>query len=152
MAGSLDLKKPVLLLDVDSGYIEGPRLHMWHMATGKKEAKPGVQPSKKVVPSAAQRKVHVGVARKRARSEKDVAISTELAPAVAISLLKQADHGKGASAPALEPLAAGAVESNTDGKLRVQLLFENGAILPVEMTEAAAKALGKGIAEELLKN
>jgi hypothetical protein len=86
------------------------------------------------------------------RSDKDVAISTELAPAVAIALLEQADHGHGQAAPALEPLAAGAVSSDAEGKVRVQLLFENGAVLPVEMTDAAAQALGKGIAKELQRS
>ena len=91
-------------------------------------------------------------ARSSLRSDKDVAISTELAPAVAIALLEQAHHGSGQPTPALEPLAAGAVSSDADGKVRVQLLFENGAVLPVEMTDAAAQALGKGIAKELQKS
>lgn len=85
------------------------------------------------------------------RRETDVAIATELAPAVAIALLGKTEQAKGAAAPALEPFAAGAVSSDTVGHLRVQLLFENGAILPIEMSEAAAEALGKGIAKELRK-
>ena len=86
------------------------------------------------------------------RRETDVAIATELAPAVAIALLGKTEQAKGAAAPALEPFAAGAVSSDTVGHLRVQLLFENGAILPIEMSEAAAEALGKGIAKELRKD
>jgi hypothetical protein len=85
------------------------------------------------------------------RSEKDEAISTELAPAVAIALLGEATHVKGEISAALEPMAAGTVTSKEDGKVRVQLLFENGAVLPVEMTGDAAAALGKGIARELRK-
>ena len=80
-----------------------------------------------------------------------MAIATELAPAVAIALLGKTEQAEGAAAPALEPFAAGAVSSDTDGQLRVQLLFENGAVLPIEMSEAAAAALSKGIAKELRK-
>jgi hypothetical protein len=44
-----------------------------------------------------------------------------------------------------------AAPSQTDGKVRVQLLFENGAVLPVEMSNAAGAALSKGLAKELPK-
>ncbi len=85
------------------------------------------------------------------KSATNVAIATELAPAVAIALLEQTDQPEGAPAAALDCLAAGAAPSETNGKLRVQLLFENGAVLPVEMTTAAGKALAKGLTEELKK-
>ena len=52
-------------------------------------------------------------------------------------------------APALECLAAGASPAETEGKVRVQLMFENGAVLPVEMSVAAGEALSRGLAEEL---
>ena len=81
-------------------------------------------------------------------SQTDVAIATELAPAVAIALLDKTEHADGHPA-ALQPLAAGAVASEVDGKLRVQLLFENGAVLPVELSDKAASALAKGIVKEL---
>ena len=91
-------------------------------------------------------------ARKRAKkSATSVAIATELAPAVAIALLDKTEQPPGAAAPALECLAAGAAPSETDGKVRVQLMFENGAVLPVEMSNAAGAALSKGLAEELPK-
>jgi hypothetical protein len=130
------------------------------MATVAKKAVMAAKRSKTAVSSAARGKAATKVATKLApkgpkkprRSEKDVAIATELAPAVAIALLGQTDHANGAPTAALEPLAAGAVASQEDGKLRVQLLFENGAVLPIEMTDAAAKALGKGISQELHKN
>jgi len=93
-------------------------------------------------PAAAQR------AKKAAINE---AIATELAPAVAIALLDKTDQAPGAATPSLECLAAGAAPSETEGKVRVQLLFENGAVLPVEMSNAAGAALSKGLAEELPK-
>ncbi|MEP6876668.1 MAG: hypothetical protein ABI887_20105, partial [Burkholderiales bacterium] len=65
-----------------------------------------------------------------------MAIATDLAPAVAIALLDKTERSPGAAAPALDCLAAGAVSSETDGKVRVQLMFENGAVLPVEMSNA----------------
>ena len=85
------------------------------------------------------------------KSATNVAIATELAPAVAIALLDKTEQPPGAAAPALDCLAAGAVSSETDGKVRVQLMFENGAVLPVEMSNAAGAALSKGLAQELPK-
>ena len=66
-------------------------------------------------------------------------------------MLDKTDQPPGAAAPALDCLAAGAAPSETDGKVRVQLMFENGAVLPVEMSNAAGAALAKGLAEELPK-
>ena len=79
------------------------------------------------------------------------AIATDLAPAVAIALLGKTDQAPDAPSPALDCLAAGATPSETEGKVRVQLIFENGAVLPVEMSAAAGAALSKGLAEELPK-
>lgn len=91
-------------------------------------------------------------AHKRARkSATQVAIATELAPAVAIALLDKTEQPPGAPAPALDCLAAAAAPSDIDGKVRVQLLFENGAVLPVEMSNAAGAALSKGLADQVPK-
>jgi hypothetical protein len=91
-------------------------------------------------------------ARKRTRkSATNIAIATELAPAVAIALLDKTDQAPGAQAPALDCLAAGAVASDTEGKVRVQLLFDNGAVLPVEMSADAGAALSKGLSAEVRK-
>jgi hypothetical protein len=98
--------------------------------------------------SAARSKTAAG---RRKTAATNVAIAKELAPAVAIALLDKTEQPPGAAAPALDCLAAGAAPSDTDGKVRVQLLFENGAVLPVEMSEAAGAALSKGLAEELPK-
>lgn len=82
---------------------------------------------------------------------RNVAISTDLAPAVAIALLEKSEHLPGEAAPALGVLAAGVTPSDVEGNVRVQLLFENGAVLPVEMSEAAGSALAKGLTAELPK-
>ncbi len=82
---------------------------------------------------------------------KNVAISTELAPAVAIALLEKSEQLPGEPAPALDVLAAGVTPSKVDGNVRVQLLFENGAVLPIEMSEAAGSALSDGLSGELPK-
>jgi len=78
-----------------------------------------------------------------------LAIATELAPAVAIALLDKTEHAPGDPAPALECLAAAATPSETSGMVRVQLLFENGAVLPVEMSAEAGTALSKGLSAKL---
>ena len=91
-------------------------------------------------------------ARDRAKkSATNVAIATELAPAVAIALLDKTEQPPGSPAPSLDCLAAGAAPSETEGKVRVQILFENGAVLPVEMSNAAGVALAKGLEAELSK-
>jgi hypothetical protein len=83
------------------------------------------------------------------KSATNIAIATELAPAVAIALLEKTKQSPDDAAPALDCLAAGAVASHTGGKVRVQLLFENGAVLPVEMSVEAGAALSKGLADAL---
>ena len=83
---------------------------------------------------------------------KNAAISTELAPAVAIALLEKSDQLPGGPTPALDVLAAGVIPSTIEGNVRVQLLFENGAVLPVEMSEAAGSALSAGLSSELPKD
>ena len=85
------------------------------------------------------------------RSDTNAAIATELAPAVAIALLDKTEQSPGDPAPALECLAVAAAPSESIGKVRLQLLFENGAVLPVEMTTEAGAALSKGLSAELPK-
>jgi hypothetical protein len=43
-------------------------------------------------------------------------------------------------------LGAGVSEATDGGKVRVQLMFDSGAVLPVEMSTAAGKALEEGLA------
>jgi hypothetical protein len=80
------------------------------------------------------------------KSATSTAIATDLAPAVAIALLDKSEQRPGEQAPALECIAAAASPSDTTGMVRVQLLFENGAVLPVEMSTEAGAALSKGLA------
>jgi hypothetical protein len=118
------------------------------MTTSARAVPSKAKKPKKAAPAARKKTA----ARRRAKTAAtNVAIAKELAPAVAIALLDKTEQPPGAAAPALDCLAAGAAPSDTDGKVRVQLLFENGAVLPVEMSEAAGAALSKGLAEELPK-
>ncbi len=117
-------------------------------------ARAGPSPAKRPKPARAGAKARrpKSTPDKRAKnSATNVAIATELAPAVAIALLDKTEQPPGTAAPALDCLAAGAAPSETEGKVRVQLIFENGAVLPVEMSEAAGAALSKGLAAELPK-
>ena len=109
-------------------------------------------PASKVVKGRVS-KAPVAPHRKRAPAviAKNIAISTELAPAVAIALLEKTVQLPGEPSPALDVMAAGVTPSEIDGKVRVQLLFENGAVLPVEMSEAAGSALSSGLSGELTK-
>ncbi len=117
-------------------------------------ARAALSPSKrpkKAAPTGKTVRLKSAASNRAKKSATNLAIAKELAPAVAIALLDKTEQPPGAAAPALDCLAAGAVSSDTDGKVRVQLLFENGAVLPVEMSNAAAAALSKGLAEELPK-
>jgi hypothetical protein len=86
-------------------------------------------------------------AAKRAKKSKiDIAIASELAPAAAIAVLDKSTQAPDSPAPALDVLVAGVSEATEDGKVRVQLMFDSGAVLPVEMSAAAGKALEAGLA------
>ena len=120
----------------------------------KTSARAAPSPAKrpgKTAPSAKTARSKAAARKRAKKSATNEAIATELAPAVAIALLDKTEQTPGAAAPALDCLAAGATPSETDGKVRVQLIFENGAVLPVEMSNAAGAALSKGLAEELPK-
>jgi hypothetical protein len=95
----------------------------------------------------------VKVASARARSKlaalKNAVIAHELAPAVAIALLEKSEQAPGDPPAALDVLAAGVSPSEIAGNVRVQLMFDNGAVLPVEMSVAAGAALSAGLASEL---
>ena len=82
-----------------------------------------------------------------AKQAVDDAIATELAPAVAIAMLAKTDTAADAPAPALEALAAGASPSEDDAKVRVQVVFENGSVLPIEMSKEAGTKLSQGLAD-----
>jgi hypothetical protein len=78
----------------------------------------------------------------------DAAIAADLAPAAAIAILeKSSPTQEGENAPALDVLGAGVVESASEGKVHVQLMFANGAVLPIEMSKEAGEALELGLAK-----
>ena len=80
---------------------------------------------------------------------KNAVIAQELAPAVALALLEQTEQAPGDAPAALDVLAAGVSSSEIAGNVRMQLMFENGTVLPVEMSAAAGAALSAGLASEL---
>jgi hypothetical protein len=90
-----------------------------------------------------------GSRRRRQKSKVDIAIANKLAPAAAIALLDKTEQLSDSLAPALDILGAGVSRAEADGKIRVQLAFEGGEILPVEMSAQAGKALAAGLSEEL---
>lgn len=79
---------------------------------------------------------------------KNAVIAADLAPAVAIALLDKSEQTPGEPPAALDCLAAGVSASQTKGNVRVQLLFENGAVLPVEMSSEAGAALASSLSAE----
>ena len=121
------------------------------VTTSSRAAAPPPKRTKKAAPKAAGVGLKPAGTKLTRKSATSIAIATELAPAVAIALLDKTKQPPGADAPALDCLAAGAAPSQTAGKVRVQLMFENGAVLPVEMSNAAGAALSKGLSEELPK-
>lgn len=88
------------------------------------------------------------------RTELEIAITTDLAATVAIALLAttaKARAERDGLEPALDVLAAAVVASGCAEKVRLQLLFDKGTVLPVEVAVDAAKALHRGLTEELDK-
>lgn len=77
------------------------------------------------------------------------AISTDLAPASAIAILAKAETPLDALDAALKPVAAGVTGADDDSKVRVQLMFADGSLLPVELDRAAGEALAAGLTEAL---
>ena len=71
-----------------------------------------------------------------------------MAPGVAIALLSttaKARADRDGLLPALEVLAAAVVASGSAEKVRLQLLFDKGTVLPVEMPTEAGHALKRGL-------
>jgi len=83
-------------------------------------------------------------------TELEIAITTDLAPSVAIALLATTARNRAARdgmEPALEVLAAAVVATGNAEKVRLHLLFDKGGVLPVEMPTAAGHALTKGLVQ-----
>ena len=87
--------------------------------------------------------------RSKVATIKNAVIASEVAPAVAIAALELSEQAPGDPPAALDVLAAGAYSSEIAGNVRVQLMFDNGTVLPVEMSMAAGAALSAGLANEL---
>ena len=115
------------------------------MKTPSKATRTSVSPS----PKGAKQVKPPSKSKQRARSTVDDAIATELAPAAAIALLGKSEIVRGALAPALDALAAGVSPGAEDSKVRVQLIFDGGEVLPVEMSVEAGEALAVGLSKEL---
>ena len=82
----------------------------------------------------------------------EIAVTTELAPAMVLALLATTAKTRATRdelEPALDALGAAVVRSSSEQKVRMQLLFDRGAVLPIELTVEAAEALQKGLAEYL---
>ena len=94
------------------------------------------------------KRLPAGSGKRAKKSDVDIAIARELAPAAAIAVLDRSPHASHEAAPALDVLVAGVAESAEDGKLRVQLMFDNGSILPIEMSEEAGKKLEAGLVRQ----
>jgi hypothetical protein len=88
-----------------------------------------------------------------ARSPLEIAITTELAAAVAISLLQttaRARRSRDTMEPALECFAVGVEDSSQHrDRVRLQLLFDGGTVLPVEIRRDAGEALAGELADWL---
>ena len=86
------------------------------------------------------------------RTELELAVTTDLAPSMAVALLATtalARARRDELEPALEALAAAVVRSSSEQRVRLHLLFDKGIVLPLEVDIAAAKALSDGLVEYL---
>jgi len=86
------------------------------------------------------------------RTQLEIAVTTDLAPSMALALLATtalARARRDELEPALEALAAAVVRSSSEERVRIHLLFDKGIVLPLELDGAAAKALSDGLAEYL---
>jgi len=115
------------------------------------ETKVKVQDIKAVVPTpdAAAVVVKAEAVVEGKRTELEIAVTTDMAANMAIALLAttaEARLKRDDLMPALDVLAAGRVASASKEVVRVQLLFEQGTVLPLEMTIEAAAALHRSLA------
>jgi hypothetical protein len=86
------------------------------------------------------------------RTQLEIAVTTDLAPAMALALLATtalARAHRDELEPALEALAAAVVRSSSEDRVRLQLLFDKGTVLPLELDAAAARALSDGLVDYL---
>lgn len=77
--------------------------------------------------------------------EVENAIQTDLAPAVAVALLAKADRPEESDPPALKCIGAGVVEGEDDTVVRIQFMFDNGTVLPIEVPRDVGVSLSRGL-------
>ncbi|MES3012235.1 MAG: hypothetical protein V4750_00695 [Pseudomonadota bacterium] len=85
-------------------------------------------------------------------TEITIEITTDMAPGVAIALLTAASQARVARdgfGPALDVLAAAVVASGSAERVRLQLLFDTGAVLPLDMPAEAGRLLRQDLATRL---
>ena len=86
------------------------------------------------------------------RTELEIAVTTDLAPSMAIALLAttaKAHAARDDLDPALECLAADVSIEEDEEKLRLNLLFDKGGVLPIEMPIVAGERLSERLDDEL---
>ena len=87
-------------------------------------------------------------------TEVEIAITTDLAPQVAIALLATTAKARAARdglEPALDVLAAAVVACGFAEKVRLQLLLHSGNVLPVELPREAAAALTRALVDDIAR-
>lgn len=96
--------------------------------------------------------VHADALLQEQRTELEIAVTTDLAPVMALALLASTASARAQRdelEPALDVLAAAVVRSSTKDRVRLQLLFDKGVVLPFELTLEASRALSAGLDEYL---
>lgn len=86
------------------------------------------------------------------RTDLEIAVTTDLAPSIALALLSttaKARAQRDELGPALDVLGAAVVRSSSEDSVRLQLIFDGGAVLPFELSLEASRALSNGLLEYL---
>lgn len=86
------------------------------------------------------------------RTELEIAVTTDLAPTMALALLATTAKARATRdelMPAMGVMVAAVVRSSSADRVRLQLMFEKGVVLPIEMSLDAAKAFTKGLTDYL---
>ena len=76
------------------------------------------------------------------------AIQTDLAPTAAVSVLEKANDPAEPGTPALKCMGVGLTEDGSEGSLRLQFIFDNGTVLPIDVPRDACQALNRALSKE----
>jgi hypothetical protein len=102
-----------------------------------------------IVPSTEGRLViKAGAVVSSQRTELEIAVTADLAPAMAVALLATTARARAArdgTEPALDVLGAAVVPLGNEEKVRIQLLFDKRVVLPLEMNVSAWRALAESL-------